>query len=102
MTTRRHAHGQRPPGRSPLWRSTEQPIRCSLPSAWPPHRQARAASKQHLSMTSLVRRDTFNRLIAPGLVPAGEYTKKEVNTMQKRTIIKWWVWGLIIQVAGVI
>lgn len=37
-----------------------------------------------------------------GLVPAGEHTKKEVNTMQKRTIIKWWLSGLVIQVGGVI
>jgi hypothetical protein len=35
-----------------------------------------------------------------GLVPASEHTKKEVKTMRKRTIVKWWLSGLVIQVAG--
>ena len=61
-----------------------------------------ATHVQHLPVRSLVERDTFNRLILRGLVPAGEHTKKEVNTMRKRTITKWWLWGLGIGVGGVI
>jgi hypothetical protein len=36
-----------------------------------------------------------------GVVPAGENTEKEVNTMAKRTITKWWIWGAVVAtVAG--
>ncbi len=49
-------------------------MRCSLPFAWPPNRQERAASNQHLPITSIVQLDKFNRLIMRGLVPVGENT----------------------------
>ncbi len=35
-----------------------------------------------------------------GLVPVGENTEKEVNTMTKRTITKWWIWGMVAGVGG--
>src|SRR6266516_2302709 len=44
MTTYRHEDGHRPPERSRLWRSVEEPIGCSLPFARQPGRQERAAS----------------------------------------------------------
>jgi hypothetical protein len=44
--------------------------------------------------------DNLNRLILRGVVPVGENTEKEVNTMAKRTIIKWWIWGLVVMAVG--
>jgi hypothetical protein len=34
------------------------------------------------------------------MVPVDEYTKKEVNTMTKRSITKWWIWGMVAGVGG--
>jgi hypothetical protein len=42
-----------------------------------------------------VSRNNLNRLIMRDLVPVGETTRKEVSTMAKITIAKWWIWGSI-------
>ena len=47
-----------------------------------------------------VSRYNLNRLIVRGLVPVGENTWKEVSNMVKRTITKWWMWGLVVMVVG--
>jgi len=44
--------------------------------------------------------DNLNRLILRGVVPVGENTWKEVSNMVKRTITKWWIWGLVVMAVG--
>jgi hypothetical protein len=44
--------------------------------------------------------DNLNKLIMRGLVPVGENTWKEVSNMAKRTITKWWMWGLVALAVG--